>query len=245
MSISFGSDNAIGIYHGSTPAKRVYYGSTKVWPSIPSDMDFVYLANDFTSGGIPNKASNSDMGNYLVQGTITKNGSGKDCYLSNGNSASNFLYINLTTARLTAMKALSSYYTFFVRAYQPTSGTGALFSWRYLDDNAYVYMIRCNSNKVQIHNTTGVNTLTMSTSKVFKITVNGSNAVVSDMEGTTQTASVSSSRNMGTRMTSFNAHGPSATTEAVLDRLYGVAGIARQTTAYEDTVIRDLLLTQD
>ena len=245
MSISFGSNNATGIYYGSTSAKRVYYGSTKVWPTIPSDMDFVYLANDFTSGGIPNKASNSDMGNYLVQGTITKNGSGKDCYLSNGNSASNFLYINLTTARLTAMKALSSYYTFFVRAYQPTSGTGALFSWRYLDDNAYVYMIRCNSNKVQIHNTTGVNTLTMSTSKVFKITVNGSNAVVSDMEGTTQTASVSSSRNMGTRMTSFNAHGPSATTEAVLDRLYGVAGIARQTTAYEDTVIRDLLLTQD
>ena len=245
MSISFGSNNATGIYYGSTSAKRVYYGSTKVWPTIPSDMDFVYLANDFTSGGIPNKASNSDMGNYLVQGTITKNGSGKDCYLSNGNSASNFLYINLTTARLTAMKALSSYYTFFVRAYQPTSGTGALFSWRYLDDTAYVFMIRCNSNKVVLVNTTGVNTLTLSTSKVFKITVNGSNAVVSDMEGTTQTASVSSSRNMGTRMTSFNAHGPSATTEAVLDRLYGVAGIARQTTAYEDTVIRDLLLTQD
>ena len=245
MSISFGSDNATGIYYGNTPAKRVYYGSTKVWPTIPSDMDFVYLANDFVTGGIPNRAINSDMGTYLAQGTLTKNGSGGECYLSNGNSASNFLYINLTSARLTAMKALSSYYTFFVRAYQPTSGIGALFSWRYLDDNAYVYMIRCNSNKVQIHNTTGVNTLTLSTSKVFKITVNGSNAVVSDMEGTTQTASVSSSRNMGTRMTSFNAHGPSATNEAVLDRLYGVAGIARQTTAYEDTVIRDLLLTQD
>lgn len=245
MGISFGSDNATGIYYGSTPAKRVYYGSTKVWPTIPSDMDFVYLANDFVTGGIPNRASNSDMGTYLAQGTLTKNGTGGDCYLSNGNSASNFLYINLTNDRLTAMKALSSYYTFFVRAYQPTSGIGALFCWRYLDSNAYVYMIRCNSNKVQIHNTTGVNTLTLSTSKVFKITVNGSNAVVSDMEGTTQTASVSSSRNMGTRMTSFNAHGPSDTTEAVLDRLYGVAGIARQTTAYEDTVIRDLLLTQD
>jgi hypothetical protein len=98
---------------------------------------------------------------------------------------------------------------------------------------------------LQIHNTTGVNTLLLSPSKVFKVTVNGSNAVVSDMEGTTQTASVSSSRNMGTRMTSFNAIGPISTTEAVLDRLYGVAGIARQTTAYEDSVIRDLLLTQD
>ena len=242
MSISFGSDNAIGIYHGSTPAKRVYYGSTKVWPSIPSDMDFVYLANDFTSGGIPNKAINSDMGNYLVQGTVTKNGSGSNCYLSNGNSGSNYLYINLTTARLTAMKALSSYYTFFVRAYQSSSGLGALFCWRILDTNAYVYMIRCNNGKLQIHNTTGVDTLTLSASKVFKVTVNGSNAVVSDMEGTTQTASVSSSRNMGSRMTSFYAGTGS---EAVLDRLYGVAGIARQTTAYEDTVIRDLLLTQD
>lgn len=240
--ISFGSNNAIGIYHGSTPAKRVYYGSTKVWPSIPSDMDFVYLANDFTSGGIPNKANNSDMGNYLVQGTVTKNGSGSNCYLSNGNSVSNYLYINLTTARLTAMKALSSYYTFFVRAYQSSSGLGALFCWRILDTNAYVYMIRCNNGKLQIHNTTGVDTLTLSASKVFKVTVNGSNAVVSDMEGTTQTASVSSSRNMGSRMTSFYAGTGS---EAVLNRLYGVAGIARQTTAYEDTVIRDLLLSQD
>ena len=91
MSISFGSDNATGIYYGSTPAKRVYYGSTKVWPSIPSDMDFVYLANDFVTGGIPNRATNSDMGTYLAQGTLTQNGTGGDCYLSNGNSASNFL----------------------------------------------------------------------------------------------------------------------------------------------------------
>ena len=240
--ISFGSDNAIGVYHGSTPAKRVYYGSTKVWPSIPSDMDFVYLANDFTSGGIPNKAVNSDMGNYLVSGTITKNGSGKDCYLSNANSSSNYLYIDLTSTRLNAMKALSSYYTFFVRAYQSTSGLGGLFCWRILDSNAYVYMIRCNNGKLQIHNTSGVDTLTLSASKVFKVTVNGSNAVVSDMEGTTQTASVSSSRNMQTRMTSFYA---GVGTDGILDRLYGVAGIARQTTSYEDTVIRDLLLTQD
>lgn len=245
MSIGFGSDNAIGIYHGSMPAKRVYYGSTKVWPTIPSDMDFVYLANDFVTGGIPNRAVNSDMGTYLAQGTLTKNGTGGECYLSNGNSASNFLYIDLTADRLNSMKALNSYYTFFVRAYQPTSGTGALFSWRYLNENAYVYMIRCSSNMLQIHNTSGVNTLTLSPSKVFKITVNGSNAVVSDMEGTTQTASVGSSRNMGTKMTSFNAIGPVSTEEAVLDRLYGMAGIARQTTAYEDSVIRDLLLTQD
>ena len=242
MSISFGSDNAIGIYHGSTPAKRVYYGSTKVWPTIPSDMDFVYLANDFTSGGIPNKVNGSDMGNYLAAGTITKNGSGSNCYLSNGNSISNYLYIDLTATRLNAMQATSSYYTFFVRAYQSSSGLGALFCWRILNESAYIYMIRCHDGLLQVHGTTGVDVLSMSESKVFKIVVNGSNITASDMEGSTQTVAIESSRNMSTRMTSFFAGTGS---EAVLDRLYGVAGIARQTTSYEDTVIRDLLLTQD
>lgn len=242
MSISFGSDNAIGIYHGSTPAKRVYYGSTKVWPAIPSDMDFMYLANDFVSGGIPNRATNSDMGNYLVAGSLTKNGSGSSCYLSNGNSGSNYLYIDLTTARLNAMQATGSYYTFFVRAYQSSSGLGGLLCWRILSESAYIYMLRCNSGKLQVHGTSGVDTLNLSASKVFKITVNGANITVSDMEGSTQTVSIGSSRNMAARMTSFSAGYPE---ESILDRLYGVAGIARQTTAAEDAVIRDLLLTQD
>lgn len=242
MSISFGSGNAIGIYHGSTPAKRVYYGSTKVWPTIPSDMDFVYLANDFATGGIPNKVNGSDMGNYLAAGTITKNGSGSNCYLSNGNSVDNYLYIDLTESRLNAMQATSSYYTFFVRAYQSSTGLGALFCWRILDTNAYIYMIICHDGLLQVHGSTGVDVLSMSESKVFKIVVNGSNITVSDMEGSTQTVSIGSSRNMRTRMTSFFA---GVGSEAVLDRLYGVAGIARQTTAYEDSVIRDLLLTQD
>ena len=242
MSISFGNINATGVYHGSNQARRVYYGSTKVWPSIPSDMDFVYLANDFDSVGIPNRAITSDMGNYLVSGTITKNGSGANCYLSNGNSYLNYLYIDLTTARLDAMKALSSYYTFFVRAYQTTSGLGALFCWRILDSNAYVYMIRDNNGKLQIHSTSGIDTLQLSESKVFKITINGATSIVSDMEGTTQTVSLGSSRNMASRMTSFFA---GVGSEGVLDRLYGIAGIARQTTQYEDNVIRDLLLTQD
>lgn len=242
MSISFGSSNANGIYYGSTPARRVYYGSTKVWPAIPSDMDFMYLANDFVSGGIPNRAANSDMGNYLVAGSLTKNGTGGNCYLSNGNSDSNYLYIDLTTARLNAMQATGSYYTFFVRAYQSSSsGIGGLLSWRILS-NAYIYMLRCNAGKIQVHGTSGVDTLTLSASKVFKLTVNGANVTVSDMEGSTQTVSIGSSRSMGTRMTSFNA-GYEA--ESNLDRLYGVAGIARQTTTTEDAVIRDLLLTQD
>lgn len=242
MSISFGSDNAIGIYHGGTPAKRVYHGSTKVWPTIPSDMDFVYLANDFVTGGIPNKVTGSDMGNYLVAGTITKNGSGSNCYLSNGNSDSNYLYIDLTESRLNAMQATGSYYTFFVRAYQSSVGLGALFCWQILGEKKYNYMIRCHDGLLQVHGSTGVDVLSMSESKVFKIVVNGSNIIVSDMEGSTQTVSIGSSRNMNTRMTSFFG---GIESEAVLDRLYGVAGIARQTTAYEDSVIRDLLLTQD
>lgn len=242
MSISFGSSNANGIYYGSTPARRVYYGSTKVWPAIPSDMDFMYLANDFASGGIPNRAVNSDMGNFLVAGSLTKNGSGGNCYLSNGNSVSNYLYIDLTTARLNAMQATGSYYTFFVRAYQSSSGLGGLLCWRILSEPAYIYMLRCNSGKIQVHGTSGVDTLTLSASKVFKLTVNGANVTVSDMEGSTQTVSIGSSRNMAARMTTFYAGTGS---EAYLNRLYGVAGIARQTTATEDAVIRDLLLTQD
>lgn len=242
MSISFGSNSANGIYYGSTPAKSVYYGSMKVWPAIPADMDFMYLANDFASGGIPNRAANSDMGNFLVAGSITKNGTGSNCYLSNSNLVSNYLYIDLTTARLNAMQASGSYYTFFVRAFQSSSGVGALFSWRILSGSAYIYMLRCNSGKIQVHGTSGVDTLNLSASKVFKVTVNGANVTVSDMEGSTQTVSIGSSRNMGTRMTTFYA---GTGNEAYLDRLYGVAGIARQTTANEDAVIRDLLLTQD
>lgn len=242
MSISFGSSNANGIYYGSTPARRVYYGSTKVWPTIPSDMDFMYLANDFASGGIPNRAANSDMGNFLVAGSLTKNGTGRNCYLSNGNSGSNYLYIDLTSATLNTMQATGSYYTFFARAYQSSSsGLGGLLSWRILSD-AYIYMFRCNAGKLQVHGTSGVDTLTLSASKVFKLTVNGANVTVSDMEGSAQTVSIGSSRSMGTRMTSFNA---GYEVESSLDRLYGVAGIARQTTATEDAVIRDLLLTQD
>ena len=232
MSISFGSSNANGIY----------YGSTKVWPAIPSDMDFMYLANDFASGGIPNRAANSDMSNFLAAGSLTKNGSGSSCYLSNGNSGSNYLYIDLTTARLNAMQATGSYYTFFVRAYQSSSGLGGLLCWRMLNSDAYIYMLRCNSGKLQVHGTSGVDTLNLSASKVFKVTVNGTNVTVNDMEGSIQTVSIGSSRNMAARMTSFNAGYPE---ESILDRMYGVAGIARQTTATEDAVIRDLLLTQD
>jgi hypothetical protein len=59
-------------------------------PSVPSDMDFIYFANDFDGTKIPNKATGSNaFGPYLQMGTLTKNGSGSDCYLSCGLSASN------------------------------------------------------------------------------------------------------------------------------------------------------------
>lgn len=52
-------------------------------PTLPSDMDFVYYANDFTGSYIPNSAPNSTFGNYIAQGTLYKNGSGV-CDYDNG-----------------------------------------------------------------------------------------------------------------------------------------------------------------
>lgn len=72
---------------------------------FPSDMDFMYLANDFDGTQVPNKATGTNaFGPYLVEGTITKNGSGSDCYLSNGFNGYNRLYYNLTDDQLNKMK---------------------------------------------------------------------------------------------------------------------------------------------
>ena len=60
-------------------------------PSVPSDMDFIYLANDFDGSKITNVAPNSTFGDYLQSGTLVKNGSGSSCYLSKGTSNS-YLY---------------------------------------------------------------------------------------------------------------------------------------------------------
>ena len=211
---------------------------------FPRDMDFIYLANDYNGTNIPNRATNTDMGSYNKNGTITKNGSGSDCYLSNGLVYSNFLYIDITSARLNAMKASNSTYTYFVRVYAPSNGIGGIICFRNTDDN-YKYMIRCNSNKIQV-GPSGDKTLTLNPNKVFKITINDANAVVNDLDGNTQTVNITTTRVMGTRMTSFLAgvNNYAYRNEGKLDRFYGIAGIARSTTSLEDAKIRAFLLSQ-
>lgn len=215
---------------------------------LPSDMDFVYLANDFDGTQIPNRATNSTIGAYLQAGTITKNGSGANCYLSNGINKYNYLYTDVPSDKLEAMKALSTTYTYFIRAYQSTNysnNCGGLVCFRYNDANDYNYMIRCESGQLQFHGSSGTQTLNLDASKVFRVRILlGRFVNVSDMEGTSKSVSTPISGAMGTRMTSFQVGNPSFSNEYYLDKFYGIAGIARQTTAEEDEQIRTFLLTQ-
>ena len=214
-------------------------------PPIPVDMDFIYLANDFDGTQIANRATNTTMGAYLQAGTITKNGSGSNCYLSNAIGRYNYLYTDISSAKLEEMKALNNTYTYFIRAYQVSTYnlSGGLICFRTTNDY-YKYMIRCEHGQLQFHNNSGVQTLNLDANKVFKVTVTATSAVVSDMEGASQTVSITTERAMGTRMTSFQVGNPSFSTETHLDQFYGIAGIARATTAEEDAQIRTLLLTQ-
>lgn len=220
-------------------------GSVTFSPLYPSDMDFIYLANNFDGSQIPNVITTSDMGPYLKTGTITKNGSGSSCYLSSSKSNSDDLYINLTSDRLNAMKAASGTYTFFFRVINTTSGLGGIFTWRN-DDNNYVYMIRSNGNQVQIHFSSGTDlgttNFSIATDNVYKVSVSGNNYLAKNLtSGYTWTTTNSSTKAMGTRMHTFYA---GSSGEASLDRFYGIAGIARATTAEEDTQIKDYLMSQ-
>ena len=96
-------------------------------PTFPSDMDFIYLANDFDGTKIPNIVPNSTFGDYLQYGTLVKNGSGSSCYLSKYSSSSNDgLYKELTTTELANIQAVNSTYTFFIRMMQDvSSGVGS------------------------------------------------------------------------------------------------------------------------
>ena len=213
---------------------------------FPADMDFIYLANDFDGTQIPNRATNTTIGAYLKSGTITKNGTGANCYLSNGINRYNYLYTDIPSAKLEVMKALNNTYTYFIRAYQGANynTSGGLICFRYNNSNYYKYMIRCEKGKLQFHNASPVQTLDLNASKVFKVTVTATSAVVSDMEGTSQTVAITTERAMGTRMTTFQVANPSFSTEYHLDQFYGIAGIARATTAAEDTKIRAYLMSQ-
>jgi len=211
-------------------------------PSVPSDMDFIYLANDFDGTQIPNRATGTNaFGPYLQMGSLTKNGSGSDCYLSNGLSSSNYLYYDLTTAQRDAMYGNNdNTYTFFIRAYNRTSGTGGLFSWR--ANGGYQYMICSNGQYLQLHTSSGSNSnFSLDSDQVYKVFVNGSLLeAVKLSTGSTYAVSITT-KSMGTRMTSFWAGYGS---EVYLDRIYALAGIARATTAEEDAVIKDVLMNQ-
>lgn len=213
--------------------------------NYPSDMDFIYLANNFDGSQIPNVITTSDMGPYLKAGTITKNGSGSSCYLSSSKSSSDDLYINLTSTRLNAMKAASGTYTFFFRVINTSTGIGGIFSWRNSDSN-YIYMIRSNGTQIQVHTNSGTNlgttNFSLAADNVYKVSVSGNNYLAKNLtSGYTWTTTNTSTKAMGTRMHTFYAGSGSETN---LERFYACAGIARATTDAEDVQIKAYLMSQ-
>lgn len=218
---------------------------------FPSDMDFVYLANDFDGTQVPNKATGTDaFGPYLVEGTITKNGSGSDCYLSNGLNGSNKLYYNLTNDQLNKMKPTNNgdTYTFFIRAYQNTSrSTSGILSWR---TSGYIYMIRCSHGELQLHTSGGYSlgsNFLLTSDKVYKVIATKSNGTCSISAKNLNTGSVSSSYtyspSMNNKMVSFTGYA-TTTGESATDAIYALAGIPRATTTEEDEQIKNYLLSQ-
>lgn len=212
--------------------------------NILSQLDFLYQAKDLTSTGIPNKATNSTYGEYKKAGTLTSNGSGASCYLTNGSSDKNYLYIDLTTEQLNAMKATNTTYTFFCRVMQTANGIGGVFSWRKNKSDDYIYMIRAHNKQLQLHSTNGYDcgsNFSLTTDIVYKIVINGSSFIAYNLDNnTTYTLNYSTNRKMGTRMTSFFA----GSDESILSRFYAVAGIARATTNEEDNDIKNIIMNQ-
>lgn len=219
-------------------------------PSILSDMDFIYLANDFDGNEIPNKATGTNaFGPYLEEGTITKNGSGSNCYLSNG-FGDNRLYYNLTNDQLNKMKPTNNgdTYTFFIRAYQSTSGrTSGILSWR---DTGYIYMIRCERGQLQLHTSTGNNlgsNFLLTSDKVYKVISTKNNGTCSISAKNLNTGYVSSSYTysptMNNKMVSFTGFTISSE-ESCTDAIYALAGIPRATTDEEDEIIKTVLMNQ-
>ena len=219
-------------------------------PSVLTDMDFIYLANDFDGTQIPNKATGTNaFGPYLEEGTITKNGNGANCYLSNG-FGNNRLYINLTQEQLYKMYPNNDgdTYTFFFRVYQNTSrSTGGIITWR---TSGYRYMIRCQSGQIQLHTSSGNNlgsNFLLTSDKVYKVVANNSGGnhtiyAVNLMTGVVSN-SYTYSPNMDTKMSSFTGYN-SGSSESQTDAIYGIAGIPRATTAEEDEIIKTVLMNQ-
>lgn len=213
-------------------------------PKIPIDLDFLYQAKDFDGSKIPNKAINPTFGDYLQAGTLTKNGSGSECYLSNASSSSNYLYVDLTSAQVTAIKALAgTTYTWFFRVAN-SSGYGGIMSTRNGDSN-FIYMFRSNGSQLQIHNSSGRDlgsNFTLSSENVFKVRISGGNYYAKNLtNGSEWSLTDNYTKAMGTRMKTFYA---GSGTEAYLAAFYSMAGIPRDTTAEEDELMKSCLLSQ-
>ena len=221
-----------------------------ITPSLPypEDMDFIYLAKDLDSTKIPNKVQGSTFGDYLKSGSLTINGSGASCYLTNNNASDRYLYKDLTTAQLDAMKAISSTYTYFIRCMQQSSdtGMGGILSWRYNNgsNNTYIYMIRAYQQQLQIHTASGNqcgSNFSLTTDRVYKIVINGSSFKAYNLDNNAEySLTYSTNRSMGSQMRTFWA----GTEEYNLTRFYAIAGIPRATTAEEDTKIKNILMNQ-
>ena len=222
-------------------------------PTLPSDMDFVYLAKNFDGTKVVNAAPNSTFGDYLAYGTITSNGSGASCYLSNGSSRDNYLYKVLTTAELNNIMAnatSSSAYTFFFRMMTDSTAVGGMMSTRaygvpgYSGDH-YNYMVRCENNQIQFHANGGVDLgsdFMLNVDRVYKLVVAYDKAYTYNLDtSASYTIDYITSRNMSKYMTTFWA---GYQNEATLARFYGFAGIPRATTAAEDEAIKNCLMNQ-
>lgn len=209
---------------------------------LPDDMDFVYQAKDWDGTKIPNKALNSTWGDYLGNGNLTLNGSGSEAYISSGYTNNDYLYKELTQTELDNIKAVNGTYTWFIRMYNNSSGTGGIMSCR--SNGGYIYMIRSNSNKLQVHDSGGRDTgFYLNVDRVYKVQISGNYYYAKDLEtGDTWEYNSSATKSMGTKMTTFYA-GYSG--ENSLDRFYAFAGIARATTEAEDLAIKDVLMNQN
>lgn len=214
-------------------------------PVFPTDMDFLYQANDFDGSKIPNRAPNSTFGDYLQSGTLTKNGSGASCYLSNDYNSSNYLYKDLTQTELDNIMANDGYYTWFIRVQQTNTEDyrmGGIMSCRL--NGGYIYMIRNNGQMIQFHGSGWMDMgqdFLIDVDRVYKLVVgpNGYYYGKNLDTGAEWTDTDTTGREMGYTMSTFNAGG-----ESELDRFYAMAGIPRQTTDGEDQIIKQVLMNQ-
>lgn len=220
-------------------------------PLVPSDMHFLYMANNYDGDKIPNSAPNSTLGDFLRYdtGTLTKVGSGANCYIDNGNSRYNYLYTIFSNDDLNLMKAVNNTYTYYLRYVVTYSGTGGLICWRdgssTSGGDGYVYMFRCEGTNIQYHIYSGYNTnLSLTQDTVYKAVISGNSCYIVDLNDSSKNYSITQSfdRTMNRKMTAFWA---GYSNEFVSNmHFYGIAGIPRATTAEEDEAIKTALMNQ-